>query len=175
MPFAPMAAPFAPPRQVTATPEPSAPAPPFAPTTGSSSPAPAVVAGPLGAVAADPAPADDLHRPITAVTGAAPAPLAHVPTGPRLHLRIDSATSMIATLDGESEAITLDELRDAAAALARADGSAVIVTGRGGVRGAIPGQASPRDPRRRPRPGDVRGLNRRTPAKSEQARAIIAP
>jgi hypothetical protein len=35
---------------------------------------------------------------------------------------------MIATLDGESEPITLSELRVAAGALARADGSAVIVT-----------------------------------------------
>ena len=132
MPFAAMAAPFAPARQVTAAPEPSEPARPFTPTPGSSSPAPAAVAGPLGAVVADPAPADDLHRPITAVTGAAPAPLAHVPTGPRLHLQIDNATSMTATLDGESEAITLDELREAAAALARADGSAVVATAAAG-------------------------------------------
>lgn len=57
-----------------------------------------------------------------------PAAAARVPTGPRLHLRIESATSMIATLDGESEAITLDEIRAATAALARADGSAVIQT-----------------------------------------------
>jgi Domain of unknown function (DUF4328) len=155
MPFAPSAAPFAPSRQVSATPEPSEPAPPFAPTPGPSTPAPAVVAGPLGAVAADPAPAEYLHRPITAVTGTgsqttvgsesvgpasvpaefaepAVAPLAHVPTGPRLHVRIDSATSMTATLDEESEAITLDELRKAAAALARANGSAVIATAAAG-------------------------------------------
>jgi hypothetical protein len=45
-----------------------------------------------------------------------------VPTGPRLLLRVESATSMIATLDGASEAITLKELRAAAGALARADG-----------------------------------------------------
>lgn len=35
---------------------------------------------------------------------------------------------MIATLEGESEPITLDELPATAAALARADGSAVIAT-----------------------------------------------
>ena len=35
---------------------------------------------------------------------------------------------MIATMDGESEPITLDELRVAAEALARANGSAVIAT-----------------------------------------------
>jgi len=35
---------------------------------------------------------------------------------------------MIATLDGESEAITLDELRAAAGAFARAHGSATIAT-----------------------------------------------
>ena len=54
------------------------------------------------------------------------APPAHVPTGPRLHLRVEGAKSMIATLDGESETISLNELRAAAAALARADGSAAI-------------------------------------------------
>jgi hypothetical protein len=35
---------------------------------------------------------------------------------------------MIATMDGESEPITLDELRLAAQALARANGSAVVAT-----------------------------------------------
>jgi hypothetical protein len=55
-------------------------------------------------------------------------PLVHVPTGPRLHLRVESSTKMIATLDGESEGISLDELRSAAGALARADGSATIAT-----------------------------------------------
>jgi hypothetical protein len=35
---------------------------------------------------------------------------------------------MIATLDGESEGITLDELRVAAGALARADGCVAIAT-----------------------------------------------
>jgi hypothetical protein len=49
-----------------------------------------------------------------------------VPTGPKLHLRVDSGTRMIATLDGVSEGISLDELRAAAQALARADGSVVI-------------------------------------------------
>jgi hypothetical protein len=156
MPFAPTAAPFAPPRQVSPTPEPSEPVPPFTPTPGASAPAPAMVAGPLGTVPADPAPAEFLRRPITVVTGTGPetiggteaagpasvpaeevgervpAPLAHLPTGPRLHLRIDSATTMIATLDDESEAITLDELQKAAVALARADGSAVIATAAAG-------------------------------------------
>jgi hypothetical protein len=55
-----------------------------------------------------------------------PSPPAPVPTGPRLHLRIESGTSMTATLDGQSERIKLDELRAAAQALARADGSVVI-------------------------------------------------
>ena len=40
---------------------------------------------------------------------------------------------MVATLDGESEAITIDELRDAAVALARVDGSAVIDVGGGTI------------------------------------------
>jgi hypothetical protein len=48
--------------------------------------------------------------------------------GPQLHLRIESATSMVATVEGESEPITLEELRSAAEALARANGSAVIAT-----------------------------------------------
>jgi hypothetical protein len=48
--------------------------------------------------------------------------------GPQLHLRVESVSSMIATMDGESEPITLDELRVAAEALARVNGSAVIET-----------------------------------------------
>ena len=56
---------------------------------------------------------------------AEPAP---VPTGPRLHLQIDSGTSIVATLDGESETMTLAEVRAAAAALAKADGSVLIAT-----------------------------------------------
>jgi hypothetical protein len=62
----------------------------------------------------------------TPATGSAETP--HAPAGPRLHLRIDSGTSIIATLDGESEAMTLGEVRAAAQALAKADGSAVIAT-----------------------------------------------
>ncbi len=54
-------------------------------------------------------------------------PLEATPTGPRLHLRVDSGGKMIATLDGASEPITLRELHAAAAALARANGSAVVV------------------------------------------------
>jgi hypothetical protein len=57
-----------------------------------------------------------------------PAAQAPVPTGPRLHVRIDNGTSMTATLDGQSERIKLDELRAAAQALARADGSVVIAS-----------------------------------------------
>jgi hypothetical protein len=57
-----------------------------------------------------------------------PEPPAQAGTGPQLHLRVESASSMIATIDGESEPITLDELRAAAEALARAHGSAVIAT-----------------------------------------------
>jgi hypothetical protein len=45
-----------------------------------------------------------------------------------LHLRVEDDGSMIATLEGESEPITFDELPATAAALARADGSAVIAT-----------------------------------------------
>jgi hypothetical protein len=169
-PYDPMAAPFAPARQTVATPEPVTRPAPFVPTPGASVPvSEPMVAGPLGAVPATPTTAELLHRPITAVTGAAsiptgglttprdetpdverfadarpawpeppaapapapapmvePAPPARVATGPRLHVRVNSATSMIATLDGESEAISIQELRAAADALARADGSAVV-------------------------------------------------
>ena len=100
-PFDPVAAPFAPPRVTAAAPAPATAAAPWAPTAD-----------------ADAA----LHRPITAVTGTTPT----VPTGPRLHLRIDSGDSMTATLDGASERIKLAELPAAAQALARADGSVVI-------------------------------------------------
>ncbi len=55
-----------------------------------------------------------------------PLPLQATPTGPRLYLQVESGTTMIATLDGASEPITLRELHAAAAALARANGSAVI-------------------------------------------------
>jgi hypothetical protein len=97
-----------------------------APAAAAAAPvAAAVVPGPLGFVPADalPARADALPA----------APVAHLPTGPRLHLRIDSPTAMIATLKGESEPILLDELPATAAALARADGSAVIALGDGNV------------------------------------------
>lgn len=57
-----------------------------------------------------------------------PEPSGDATTGPRLHLRVESVSLMIATMEGESEAITLDELRVAAEALARANGSAVITT-----------------------------------------------
>jgi hypothetical protein len=161
-PVAPPAAPVAPPAAPVAR-----PAAPFAPVAAEGL---VPVAAPPGSLPATAASEERLHRPITAVTGAAsiqashpepvtppadqapdarrvpdaspardeppmppaageaPANLAHVPTGPRLHLRVESATSMVATLDGASEAITLDELRAAAGALARADGSATIET-----------------------------------------------
>lgn len=69
------------------------------------------------ATAAEPSPEAEPER-----------PLPHVPSGPRLHLGVESGTSMIATLDDESEPITVEELRAAATALARADGSATITT-----------------------------------------------
>jgi hypothetical protein len=96
-------------------------------------------------------------RPITALTGAAAAgdadPLALAPTpepvsiaptptlkpavapdvsaGPRLELTIAGDGSMVATLDGESEPISIKDLRDAAKVLARVHGSAVVGVGDG--------------------------------------------
>jgi hypothetical protein len=55
-----------------------------------------------------------------------PPPAVLSPVGPQLHLRIEDNGSMIATLEGESEAITITELRAAATALAGVSGSAVI-------------------------------------------------
>ena len=75
------------------------------------------------------------HQAAAAGTGQVPGPLGFVPaaatgpTGPRLHLLIQGPDSMVATLDGESEAITFADLPEAAQALARADGSAVIAIG----------------------------------------------
>ena len=84
-PFDPMAAPFAPPRVTAAAPAPTAPAAPFAPTPGAAAPGAPAVPGPLGSVAASPSSASDaaLHRPITAVTGAASTPTPTAETGGR--------------------------------------------------------------------------------------------
>ena len=65
---------------------------------------------------------------VEAPSNEAPVTAARTPAGPRLHLRVESGKKMIATLDGASEPITIEELRTAAIALARADGSAVIET-----------------------------------------------
>ncbi len=78
----------------------------------------ALVPGPLGFVPAEPTPA----RPVADAFGPS------VPAGPRLHLHAESGTSMIVTLGGVSEPITLHELPAAAAALADADGSAVVTS-----------------------------------------------
>jgi hypothetical protein len=51
--------------------------------------------------------------------------------GPRIELAIAHDGSMIATLDGESEPITIKELREAAKVLARVEGSAVVGVGDG--------------------------------------------
>jgi hypothetical protein len=89
-----------------------------------------------------------LKRSITAATGAATGaaamatqplptivpdeqratPLPHRSTGPHLHLKVESGTSMIATLDDDSEPMTLKGLRAAASALAHVDGSATVTT-----------------------------------------------
>ena len=117
------------------------------PASPAGTPAPAMVAGPLGFEPAT-APTEDFSdRPIGSAGGVRPeprpgeaptpdvlqavettAPAVPLPAGPRLHLRVEDDGSMIATLEGESEPITFDELPATAAALARADGSAVIAT-----------------------------------------------
>ena len=82
------------------------------------SPAP----GPPPEMSPAPPPVEPASAPSTSVL-----PLEATPTGPRLLLQVESGAKMIATLDGASEPITLRELHAAAAALARANGSAVIV------------------------------------------------
>lgn len=103
------------------SPAPAAPMSVGSPAPAAAPVAAAVVPGPLGFVPAEALP--------ERVDTAPAAPVPHLPTGPRLHLRIDSPTVMVATLAGESEPIKLDELPATAAALARADGSAVIAWG----------------------------------------------
>ena len=109
---------------------PPPPPPPATPSVVPSAPAAGLpgaglVPGPLGFVpAGTPTDEVDAPEPLPEPRGAP----SRVPTGPRLHLRVDSPDAMTATLDGESEAITLAELPEAAQALARANGSAVIAT-----------------------------------------------
>jgi hypothetical protein len=57
---------------------------------------------------------------------AALAPVAH--DGPRLTVTVEADGTITAELDGSAEAITMDDLRAAAGALARAGGSAVVRT-----------------------------------------------
>lgn len=49
-------------------------------------------------------------------------------TGPRLTVTVDADAGIMAEIDGESEVVSLDDLQDAAAALAWAGGSAVVTT-----------------------------------------------
>jgi hypothetical protein len=49
-------------------------------------------------------------------------------TGPRLTVTVGADAQVVAEIDGESEVVSLDDLQDAAAALAWAGGSAVITT-----------------------------------------------
>ena len=92
-----------------------------APAASETPSAPAAV-GAQPEIAPAPPPVEPASTPSISVL-----PLEATPTGPRLHLQVESGAKMIATLDGASEPITLRELHAAAAALARANGSAVIV------------------------------------------------
>lgn len=98
---------------------------PPAPPPATETPPPEVPSAFTAPPATPPAEASPMAVPVS--TPSPPAePLVAAPSGPRLHLRVESGMKMIATLDGASEAITLTELHAAATALARADGSAVI-------------------------------------------------
>jgi hypothetical protein len=111
-------------------------------TTAPAAPPPTAVAvtvpGPLGSVVVEDEPDVLASRPITTVTGpgvlaeaADPAPAPEQVAGPILELTIAHDGSMVATLDGESEPITVTDLREAAKALVRVDGSAVVRVGDG--------------------------------------------
>jgi len=69
--------------------------------------------------------------PATAKPLATPASAANPSSGPRLELAIAHDGSMIATLDGESERISIKELREATKVLARVEGAAVVRVGDG--------------------------------------------
>lgn len=71
--------------------------------------------------AAAPAPAAE-----TAAPAPAPAPVSAPAVGPRLNVTVEGPDRILAELDGEAETVTLDELRAAAAALAKAGGTAVV-------------------------------------------------
>jgi hypothetical protein len=119
------------PVQPPAAPDVRAEAPPAAPDPASAAAHGAgMVPGPLGFVPADSAP--EAFEAPTAAREQRGAP-ARIPTGPRLHLRVRGPDTMIATLDGESEPITLAELPETASAIARANGSAVIATDAAGT------------------------------------------
>jgi hypothetical protein len=99
------------------------------------------VPGPVGAMVV--ATTDPVaSRPVKAATGAAasfapevpevtPQPSADASGGPHLHLGVAADGSMTATLDDVTEPISPKELREAATALARVDGSAVITVADG--------------------------------------------
>jgi hypothetical protein len=80
-----------------------------------STPPVATIPGPLGSV----------------VVAAASTPDPESSAGPRLDLTIADDGSMVATLNDESEPITIEDLLETAAALARADGWAVVGFGDG--------------------------------------------
>jgi hypothetical protein len=101
---------------------------PITALTGSAGPAPTLAPAAATAAAAAVEAAPPVSEPAPT-----PEPAPAQSTGPRLDLMIAHDGSMVATLDGESEAITIDELRDAAVALARVDGSAVIDAGDGTI------------------------------------------
>jgi hypothetical protein len=56
----------------------------------------------------------------------APRPSIGGTSGPRLGVTVQTDGQIVAELEGESETVTLDDLREAAAALAKASGSAIV-------------------------------------------------
>jgi hypothetical protein len=108
---------------------------PITALTGGAASAPtlATAAAVAGVPSAESAPPAVDAAPPVVEAAPTPEPAPAQSTGPRLDLTIAQDGSMVATLDGESEAITIDELRDAAIALAGVDGSAVIDVGDGTI------------------------------------------
>ena len=110
--------------------------------TPSPAPVTAMVPGPFGYEPAIAPPERFEDRPVgsDAIGGDAAPPVLSPSTGPQLHLRVEDSGSMVATFAGESEPITLDELPATAAALARADGSAVLATSSRSIEGGSPAE-----------------------------------
>ncbi len=93
----------------------------------------AAAAGGVAMAMTAPAPDPVQARGVTAATGGSVSALLAVPdpAGPRLIVTVESGGRIVAELDGESEVVSLADLQDAAAPLARAGGTAIVTAADG--------------------------------------------